>query len=248
MIMKRLAFLLFVLTFVLTACAADVSQRSGETFTPESPTVTAVATETPHIESEQVETPQVEMEETATMQDEGPKTYQIVPGESQVTYEVAETFLGDNRFAVAVGVTSEVSGEISVDQENPQSSTVGTITVDVSQFVSDSSRRDSAIQGRFLESTKYPLVTFVPTEIAGLPETYQIGDTISFQVIGDATIRETTLPLTFKVIAMLADDVLTGEAGITFLMSDFGFGPISIAGILETEDEVKLTFNFVAKP
>jgi hypothetical protein len=32
------------------------------------------------------------------------------------------------------------------------------------------------------------------------------------------------------------------------LMSDFGFGPISLAGILNTEDEVKINFDFVARP
>jgi hypothetical protein len=31
-------------------------------------------------------------------------------------------------------------------------------------------------------------------------------------------------------------------------MSDFGFGPIDIAGILKTEDEAKVTLNFVARP
>jgi hypothetical protein len=30
-------------------------------------------------------------------------------------------------------------------------------------------------------------------------------------------------------------------------MSDFGFGPISIGGILNTEDEVKVKFVFVAR-
>jgi hypothetical protein len=43
-------------------------------------------------------------------------------------------------------------------------------------------------------------------------------------------------------------DELTGEAGTTILMSEFGIGPISIAGILNTEDEIKLSFTFVARP
>jgi hypothetical protein len=31
-------------------------------------------------------------------------------------------------------------------------------------------------------------------------------------------------------------------------MSDFGFGPIEIFGILATEDEVKVTVDFTARP
>jgi hypothetical protein len=46
----------------------------------------------------------------------------------------------------------------------------------------------------------------------------------------------------------LEDGTLTGEATTTILMSDFGVGPISILGFIETEDEVILNFNFVAQP
>jgi len=31
-------------------------------------------------------------------------------------------------------------------------------------------------------------------------------------------------------------------------MSDFGFGPIQMAGVLGTENEVKINFEFVARP
>ena len=60
--------------------------------------------------------------------------------------------------------------------------------------------------------------------------------------------RETTRPVTFDVTVSGTSQELSGEAGTTILMSDFGVGPISIAGILNTEDEVKLTFAFVARP
>ncbi len=177
----------------------------------------------------------------------GARTYQIVPGESTVQYEVGETFLSDNRFNTAIGVTDVVSGEIHLDVANPQNSSLGMITVDISRFKSDSGRRDNAIRERFIQTAKFPIVTFTPTGISGLPATYTPGEEISFQVTGDVTIRETTRPLTFDVTAKLEGDTLTGTATTTFLMSDFGFGPIEIAGMLGTEDEVKITFKFVAR-
>lgn len=176
------------------------------------------------------------------------EVFVIVPGESEVSYEVGETFLNeDNRFNVAIGTTPEVSGEIFVDRANPQNSTIGPVTVDISQFTSDSDRRDNAIRERFLESALFPNAVFTPREIQGLPETYQEGDQISFQVSGDLTVREITRPVTFDVLFSGQGDTLTGEATAVILLSDYEVGPISIIGILNTEDEVKLTFRFVAR-
>lgn len=179
----------------------------------------------------------------------GSVTFHIIPEQSEVAYEVGEVFINqDNRFNVARGVTPQVSGDILVDRNSPQNSSLGTITVDISQFTSDSPRRDGALRDRFLESARYPLATFVPSQISGLPETYQQGEQITFQVSGDLTIRETTQPATFDVIMQIDGDTLSGEAKSTILMSDYGIGPISIAGILKTEDEINLTFTFAAGP
>jgi hypothetical protein len=59
---------------------------------------------------------------------------------------------------------------------------------------------------------------------------------------------ETIQPVIFEVTTQLEGDTLTGEATATILMSDFGVGPISLAGMLQTEDEVLITFNFIAQP
>jgi predicted lipoprotein with Yx(FWY)xxD motif len=177
-----------------------------------------------------------------------PTVFSIVPGESEVSYEVGETFLGDNRFATAIGVTPEVTGLIMGDLTDPRSVVLGPVEVDISQFKSDSDRRDNKIRSDFLESTKFPIATFKPTEIEGIPDEYTEGEPVTLFVTGDLTIKETTQPVTFEVTAQLEDSTLTGEAATTILMSDFGVGPISILGFLETEDEVILTFNFVARP
>ena len=152
-----------------------------------------------------------------------------------------------NAFNMAVGRTPQVTGEVSLDPSAPQNSTLGAFTADISQFASDSDRRDNAIRGRFLKSSRYPNVTFNATAIEGLPATYQDGQEITFKISGDLTIRDVTKPVTFDVTAMLNGNTLSGEAVTTILMSDFGFGPISIAGILNTEDEAKVTLMFVAR-
>jgi polyisoprenoid-binding protein YceI len=179
----------------------------------------------------------------------GKVIFKIVPGESKVTYEVGETFLNqNNRFATAIGVTTVVNGEIMADKANPPASTLGPITVDISQFKSDNNTRDNAIRNRFLESSKFPIAKFTSTKIEGLPAKYEDGKEYSLKITGDALVREVTLPVTFNLTVKLTGDTLTGKGTTEFNMSQFKFGPISIAGVLNTEDKVKLTIEFVAKP
>ncbi|MDR7523011.1 MAG: YceI family protein [Armatimonadota bacterium] len=173
----------------------------------------------------------------------------IVPAESSVTYRVAEVFLNEgNRLNIAVGVTSAVRGEILVDRARPANSRIGVITVDISQFRSDSARRDNAIRTRWLESARFPLAEFTPTSIQGLPETYQDGRELSLQVVGNLKVRDVTRPTTFAVTLKLDGETLTGTATTTIRMTDFGFDPPSILGILRAENEARLEFRFTARP
>ena len=90
----------------------------------------------------------------------------IQPGESSVVYRVNETlFTQGNLLATAVGTTTAVRGEITVDRARPANSRIGTVTIDISQFKSDSQRRDSRIRQDWLESAKFPNAEFTATEI-----------------------------------------------------------------------------------
>lgn len=233
--MYKKTILVALLTILLTACSTQATQDPA-TSTPLEPKL-AEPTITLQEESE---------DDSATV---GVTTYKIVDGESQLQYEVSEVFINqDNRFNVAVGTTTQITGDISGDPNNPQDITFSTFTADISQFTSDSRRRDNAIRDRFLESARFPDVTFSITQVEGLPETYREGEEVSLQIMGDLTVREVTNPVTFDTVVKLEGNTLSGNATTTILMSDYGFGPISIAGILNTEDEVKVTLDFVARP
>jgi polyisoprenoid-binding protein YceI len=179
----------------------------------------------------------------------GGQRFLIVPGESQVIYRVGETLISEgNRFNVAVGVTRAVRGEVVVDRTNPAASRVGTISVDISQFQSDSSRRDNAIRGRWLESSRYPIAEFVPTRIDGLPAQYVEGRDIALRISGNLKVRTEVQPTTFEATVRLAGNELRGTAAAKILMTDFGFEPPSILGILRAQNEVEIEFRFVARP
>ena len=103
------------------------------------------------------------------------------------------------------------------------------------------------IRQNWLESSKFPMAEFTPTEIRGLPEAYQDGRDVPLQVTGNLKIRNAVKPTTFAVTVKLDGGALTGSATATILMTDFGFDPPSIFGILKAENEARLELRFVAR-
>lgn len=248
---KTLIFPLVALV-LLAACApqptpavtADPPQATATTA--EQPTSTPSAEATP---TEAAAPSETSTQAPAQTEASGLVPYQIVSGESQLAYAVDEELFNEyNRFNTAIGVTTQISGTLLIDPQNPQNSQLGPIQADINQFKSDNARRDAAIRDRFLQSALYPLVTFVPTQVEGLPDSYQDGQEINVKITGDLTIRDQTRSVTFDVKLVPNGEELTGEAATSILMSDFQFGPISIAGILKTNNVVNVTFTFVARP
>lgn len=172
-------------------------------------------------------------------------TFQILPAESFVHYGVQETFAGRS-LNYAMGVTSNITGEITVDRENPANSEVGPIVVNIRDFSSDNFLRDDRIRMEFLESERYPLATFRPMTLQGLPDSYTEGETVQFEIAGELEVREIVAPATFAVSARLEGGRLTGTATTQLLMTDFDFEPPAIAQLIAAENEVDVRFEFVA--
>ena len=180
----------------------------------------------------------------------------IVEGESNAQYEVDETlFNQNNKLATAIGITPKVNGEIKLDPKDPSKTQVGKITIDISLLKSDghpngngSPRRDNFIKNSFLESAKFPIVEFAPTNYEGLPTAYKTGDTLKFKMVGDMKVHDTAKPVTWDVEATYDGSVLKGRASTALKMSLFGVQPPNIAGMLRAEDDTKLALVFVAKP
>jgi len=178
----------------------------------------------------------------------GLERYVIDPAASQVSYRVGEVFIDEgNLFHVAVGTTHAIQGEILLDRADPRRSRVGTITVDISQLKSDRSGRDRRIRSGWLESERFPTAVFTPTQIQGLPDTYTPGREITIQIIGDLKIREVTRATTFVAKVRFDGATITGDATTAIHMTDFGFDPPSILGVLKAENEARLELQFLAR-
>lgn len=244
----KLAMGALIVILVVSACAPAPTPAPGPTQSPES---TATAPAQP-AEISPTETQPAPADPTATAAQNNPSsgttTFTLVPDQSNVQYAVDETFLNqNNKLNTAIGKTSAISGSLSLDLANPANTASGEFTVDISTLTTDSARRDNAIRGQWLESSRFPTAKFTITQVTDFPANPQEGETIQFKLVGDLLIRETTKPVTWDVTATLNGDQLTGTATTFLMMADWGVTPPNIAGVLIVKDGVTLTLNFTFK-
>lgn len=178
---------------------------------------------------------------------EGVLTFTIDQSASEARFLIDEVLLGIP--TEVKGVTSLISGTLTVDPADPAQSQVGTISVDANDLSTDRNLRNRAIRRFILESGNeaYRYITFTPTAVSGLPEQAAPGDAFSFQVSGDLKIKEVTQPVTFDV-ELTADSAtqISGLAKATIKRSDFNLEIPSAPGVADVTDEVRLELAFTA--
>jgi polyisoprenoid-binding protein YceI len=186
----------------------------------------------------------------------GLRTFVIVPAESTASYLADEEFFGDAlaKYGIAageadvVGSTQEIAGQLQLNLDDLAAALGDNqFTVQMNTLTSERSLRDEWIRDNGPRFNDYPEARFVATAIAGTPAAYSDGEEVSFQLIGDLTIREITQPVTFDVTARLAGDTLTGLATTRLLMSDFGIEPPNFANTLTVADEFGIEVQFTAR-
>ena len=178
------------------------------------------------------------------------RLYRISPDNgSEVSYRVTERLAGVSR--VAVGTSTVVAGDIKINLVDPSLSEVGEIVVNVEMFESDSNLRDKRIRHDFLESTHWPFARFVPTMIEGLDavsvdDNSVDGNSYRVSITGELTVKETTLEQSFHGTVRVGPDQITALMTATVLSSSYDVGPINIARLTHTSDEVELVFGLFA--
>jgi hypothetical protein len=129
---------------------------------------------------------------------------------------------------------------------DPSSSTIGEVVVNVEMFTSDSNLRDKRLRHDFLASTHFPFARFEPTSVEGLPTSFADGDTASLTLTGNLTVKETTNEVVFVGEATITDGRILASVSTSILGSAFDVGPINIARLAHTDDEITLEFDLVA--
>lgn len=230
-----------LLSAVLVSCAALSAPEEASAPIEAIP----VATQVDVSENEAGEESQESISESPPVA--GTVTLQIVQDESEARFEIDEILNGSPN--TVVGTTNQVAGEILINIDDPSAVQVGTIQVNARTLSTDNSFRNRAIANAILDTGKYEFITFTPTEIVGFPESPVLGETISFQIIGDLTVRDVTNEVVFDVTATpVSDSRLEASATATIMRGDYGLTIPSVSQVADVSEEVILTLDFVAVP
>ena len=186
---------------------------------------------------------------SSTLAAGGPLTFVIDQSTSEARFELDEVLRGTPTHVV--GTTDHVAGQVRFDPSDMSSVELSDIVINARTLTTDSERRDRAIRGPVIldsASDEHELITFSPSEVTGLPSSVALSDEVSFQVVGELTIKGTTRSATFDLSATLGNDgTLSGTAAATVLRSDFGIGIPSVPGVADVTDEVLIVLDFVAR-
>ena len=180
--------------------------------------------------------------------DDARTLFHIIPEESEVRFRIDEMLLG--KPTTVIGTTNQVAGDFLVDFETPTRSTLGTIRINVRTLQTDNEFRNRALRGQILEAERdeFEYAEFIATELIGLPEAITIGDTATFQIVGNLTVHGVTQSITFdSSILVTSDTRLEGTALATVLYSDFDITIPEASGVADISDELHLEIDFVAE-
>ena len=234
--------------------AATQAPTPAATTAPE-PTPTAApeptATEAPTPAATAAPTPTPAPAATAAAADGGVPTsavlYRIVPEESEVRFEIDEILRGAP--TLVVGTTNQVAGDFIIDFADLGASQLGAIRINVRTLRTDEERRDRAIRSRILESAsdQYEFTTLEPVRLEGLPETIEIGQPATFQIVTNLTIRDITREVIFDAELTVVDrDRVEGTAVTTILRGDYNLTIPSVPFVASVDEDVLLGITFVA--
>jgi polyisoprenoid-binding protein YceI len=176
---------------------------------------------------------------------EGTVVFEISQDESEARFIINEVLNGADK--TVVGVTNQVAGQILVDADNTANVQLGQIQVNTRTLSTDSGNRNRAIQNIILETGRFEFVTFTPTAISGLPASAAAGDTFTFQVTGDLTIRDITQQVTFDVsVTAESDQRISGLGRTTINRGDFDLQIPQVPQVASVEENLILELEFVA--
>jgi polyisoprenoid-binding protein YceI len=210
------------------------------------PIIEPTATAAPVVEA----TPEVQEAATAPVaappEAAEPWIFAIDQSQSEARFIIEETL--NNAPKTVIGVTDQVAGQIQIDANDLLATRLGVIQVNARTLTTDNNFRNNAIKNRILMTDRHEFITFTPTELVGLPESVSAGETYTFQIMGDLTIRDVTLPVTFDAqVTPISPNELQGSASAEILYADYGIEIPSVPSVAWVDDKVILEIDFTAR-
>ena len=169
--------------------------------------------------------------------------------EAKARYKVREQLAGISFPSDAVGTTEAVQGTVVLNPDGSIDAARSKLTVDLRTLKSDQQMRDGYIQGRTIETEKYPTLEFVPRRVVGLPKPLPsgMGAQAGFQLIGDMTLHGVTKEVTWNVVATFGNDQVAGRATTALQFGTFNMTKPSLARLMSVDDKIELEVEFRTK-
>lgn len=122
----------------------------------------------------------------------------------------------------------------------------GSLAVTDKVSASDRQKIEATMRDEVLEIGKYPEIVFVSTSVSAA----RTGEgQYQAKIAGELTLHGVSRPVTITAQLEFGDSVLRARGGFSLKQSSFGIKPVSVAGgTIKVKDELKFTFDIVAKP
>jgi polyisoprenoid-binding protein YceI len=180
------------------------------------------------------------------------KSYAVVPAERSVVIDVGKSglfsFAGHTHEVVAPGF----SGEVVADDEDLSRSRV-TLVFDAralkvtgrGESAEDVPKVQEAMLGpKVLDAARFPEIRFVSKAVSGRA----LGPgSFTLDVAGELTLKGVTRPVALPLKVEVKGETLLAEGTTTLRQKDFGIQPVSVAGVVNVKNELKLTFRVEAR-
>ncbi len=177
----------------------------------------------------------------------GAGTWQVTTG-SLVGYRVREQFVGQSSAHDAVARTSDVSGQVTINQTGTTYvMTSARVTAQLGSLASvdqvagyNVSNRDRIVS-QSLNVGAYPTAVFQAQSVT-LPAGAETGQTVTVSVPGQLTIKGVTKDVTATVQLRVSGTTAQIAGSISTSMTDFGINPPSI-GFTTVQPAVTIEFS-----
>jgi polyisoprenoid-binding protein YceI len=242
----QLPLLIAVAALLLAACAPQAAPT--EPAATAAPAAASTATSAPEATTPPEPTQAAENAATATPEAAGAPSggavkFVIVAEKTTASYKVREQLAQRDLPNDAIGSTQAVSGAIVLGADGSIDSKNSLITVDASTLQTDQSMRDNFVRRSVLQTDQYKNVTFVPTQISGLPSPIPTSGPVTFKLNGDLTIRNVTKPVTWDVTGTVNGDTASGTATTSFKFGDFSLSQPQVPVVLSIVDNITLQID-----
>jgi polyisoprenoid-binding protein YceI len=170
--------------------------------------------------------------------------YVVAPDGNEARYRVREQLVGVSFPNDAIGATTGIEGAIAMDQAGRLVTGMSRITVDLASMASDRDMRDNYVRRNTLATATYPSVVLVPTEVRGLTWPLPATGAVTFQLIGNLTVKDVTRSTTWDVTLRIVDaNTLAGTATTSFTFEEFALTKPRVARVMSVDDTIKLEYD-----